>query len=790
MAPDASMEGLALDKIILKDQVGGVKNRVTLVKVEGSSNTYDVYPDRTGVTQAGDEITAAALMQMQDNVEEAIGKAGGYDRVIPYKEGTHVALKVISAPVEPAPAQTAGLCVRVKMPIVFDETFLLSVSSWAAAITAEESVTGYTPVWPAGIYTFTYDGTAWRLPLPTAAGTAYTDLRTDLAITSSAQYTDNAVDTETIRAQQAETTLNHAVRRGYSPALHGTVSGEAVRIADSAAESDFSRLAALGKSQQIVTEQGKNLAEISDLTFTNQTVNGYSGVSGQNLLPILDMVKTYTYSAYIDNTLGAAIPYITFWAVRYGVNEKLTDTVTLIKIGKGEAGTASATLDCAAFDWTGVTALYCGVSIDASGEGVTVTVSNFQLEEGSAATDYEPFVPDSPSPDYPSPISGVQPASVRVCGKNLADESKAKWANITANPPTLLDKSAAVGSTLTISNTSERGIGVGVPVAPSAKYTVRMDGIAYVGNGSRLLQVGYYKSLNDVSDPMKAISRYSTNLTASDTSKIVSFTTPENCYAIVVAYAAYPVAVNDTIRVDHITVMGGTEAPFEPYAGTDYPLTLETPMYSLPGGTDEIDLVSGAETRRCGVYTFAGTETNLTLMTEKTNTCGVILSGVAPKPASAENNADRLLCSHLPSKTVGAIWMADTEGATVSAYSEIAIRLNKSHITGWSDTAASAEKLALIKAWLAAQAAAGTPVTVVYQLAAPTTTGHARADVAQPTPEANVSADGAPVDVTYSRDLQKAFDALSAAITASAVSPALIIGNTAPDTPDGVTYQD
>ena len=111
--------------------------------------------------------------------------------------------------------------------------------------------------------------------------------------------------------------------------------------------------------------------------------------------------------------------------------------------------------------------------------------------------------------------------------------------------------------------------------------------------------------------------------------------------------------------------------------------------------------------------------------------------------------------------------MADTEGATVSAYSEIAIRLNKSHITGWSDTAASAEKRTLIKAWLAAQAAAGTPVTVVYHLAAPATTDHARTDVAQPAPEANVSADGAPVDVTYSRDLQTVIDTLQAAILAA-----------------------
>ena len=77
--------------------------------MDGAENTYDVYADRTGVTQVGDEITAAALMQIQDNAEQAIGDATGYDRVIPYAEGTQTTAKVISAPVEPAAERTAGL---------------------------------------------------------------------------------------------------------------------------------------------------------------------------------------------------------------------------------------------------------------------------------------------------------------------------------------------------------------------------------------------------------------------------------------------------------------------------------------------------------------------------------------------------------------------------------------------------------------------------------------------------------------------------------------------------------
>ena len=581
-----------MDKITLKDQVGGTKNRVTLIKVDGAENTYDVYADRTGVTQVGDEITAAALMQIQDNAEQAIGDATGYDRVIPYAEGTQTTAKVISAPVEPAAERTAGLCVRVKMPAAFDETFYLAVSTWSAPIAAEESVTGYTPVWPAGIYTFTYDGTAWRLPLPMAASTAYTDT--------------------------ALSDHDHTIRRRYSPALHGTAAGEAVHITDSAAESDFSRLAVIGRSTQ-------------------------------------------------------------------------------------------------------------------DGE---------------------------PAPDTPIAIAGVQPASVRVCGKNLADESMAKWANISGNPPALLAKSAAVGSTLTITSTEYRGIGVSVPVAPSAKYTVRMDGIAYAGNGSRMLHVGYYKSLKDVSYSTKAISRYSTNLTASDTSKSVSFTTPENCYAVVVAYAAYPVAANDTIRVDHITTMEGTEASYAPYAGTDYPLTLTTPMYSLPGGADEIDLVSGAETRRCRVITLDGTETWMVRKANATSVSFVLTPGGAI-PGIAIGSAAPALSDigFRASRYSIDGYEGMTADSGVSRRPQISVLYSR---IGSSAEDTDADKISKFKVWLAAH-----PVTMVCSLAEPATVAHAQMDVAQPAPEANVSADGAPVDVTYSRDLQKAFDTLQAAILAA-----------------------
>ena len=127
---------------------------------------------------------------------------------------------------------------------------------------------------------------------------------------------------------------DHTVRRSYSPALHGTASGEAVCLTDSAAESDFSRLAVIGRSTQdgepapdtpiaiagvqpsSVRVCRKNLANIPDKTVSNAAYVGFSDVYSKNAPGVMHMVdksKIYTLSAYIDNTSGAADSGVKVW---------------------------------------------------------------------------------------------------------------------------------------------------------------------------------------------------------------------------------------------------------------------------------------------------------------------------------------------------------------------------------------------------------------------------------------------------------------------------------------------
>lgn len=54
-------------------------------------------------------------------------------------------------------------------------------------------------------------------------------------------------------------------------------------------------------------------------------------------------------------------------------------------------------------------------------KGLSVTISNIMLEEGSTTHDFEPYtggIP-SPNPDYPQEIKSVVNPTVKVCGKNL-----------------------------------------------------------------------------------------------------------------------------------------------------------------------------------------------------------------------------------------------------------------------------------------------------------------------------------------------------------------------------------
>lgn len=156
------------------------------------------------------------------------------------------------------------------------------------------------------------------------------------------------------------------------------------------------------------------------------------------------------------------------------------------------------------------TPVFNGVNKDGTNDSITVDTTDYnyliinatnlsviQVEEGSVATEYEPYTggQPSPSPDYPQPITTLTFDKITRCGKNLfdyndvnavADEIEAGdngW--ITAK----FDNTE--GSTIKFVNYFTNKI----ILKPNHKYNVFLEVKAVEGDASIVL-VSYYRPLN------------------------------------------------------------------------------------------------------------------------------------------------------------------------------------------------------------------------------------------------------------------------------------------------------
>lgn len=148
-----------------------------------------------------------------------------------------------------------------------------------------------------------------------------------------------------------------------------------------------------GKSEQKATVQGKNLfdkgragAVIAGYPDWNQTFQTTHPDRRTIVLPC-SASTTYTIQKKVGAQFRAA------WA---GVYPSHGSSISGIK----ESATTAITIT------TGEAAKYLMVWVHSSADtdALEIILGSVQIELGSTATPYEPFVPNSPSPDYPSPI--------------------------------------------------------------------------------------------------------------------------------------------------------------------------------------------------------------------------------------------------------------------------------------------------------------------------------------------------------------------------------------------------
>ena len=320
-------------------------------------------------------------------------------------------------------------------------------------------------------------------------------------------------------------------------------------------------------------------------------------------------------------------------------------------------------------------------------------------------------------PDNPYTLAGVQPTKVTVCGRNLAANPRFNAAD-QFSPCVYAD----------------------CELQPNTKYTISLyvpAGEAYYTNENLFVKVVYL--------PVSNGGIYSAVVTTKPT---ISNTDPRQ-YAAGKGWILLKVQSGTTASGnarDLQIEFGDTATPYEPYTGQTIDLPALEPLYGDGTVNDEYDAATGVENRRWKRVVFDGTENWGLSRTESGNNRYFTQ---APD-AVAHNLLSQIVCSHWLSLEPGQTWQ-DKTGITLS--------LGNADKNIWIyDPRFAQADLPTFKAWLAAQYAAGTPVTVVYQLAEPVITQHDPARILPPAPVCRVFADAGGVDVGYNRDINIAFE--------------------------------
>ncbi len=304
--------------------------------------------------------------------------------------------------------------------------------------------------------------------------------------------------------------------------------------------------------------------------------------------------------------------------------------------------------------------------------------TQLQIEEGAMVTAYAPFVPNSPSPDYPAPISGYSGGNLYRRGKNLCPVSS-KITTGTGN-------SGGWADNLIVKN---------VPVVPGQTYVVSLER----SKSDNMTGMGAVPTRYVHPTPTSATKHsqlWSQYLIDYSTPPGVPFTIPAGMHYISFTFGNN-VYINDgqpgLLSVENFQLELGTVATvYEPYSGSDIPLPLQAPAYGLPGAVDSRDVISGVETHRTAKLTLTGTE-NVMLYSDGSSSFYYITTSMAQTSESK--------CSHFK--------YGNVDGFTT--------------VTGVLRFFATAlyPTVADFKAFLSAQFAVGKAVEVVYKLATPVT---------------------------------------------------------------------
>ena len=350
-------------------------------------------------------------------------------------------------------------------------------------------------------------------------------------------------------------------------------------------------------------------------------------------------------------------------------------------------------------------------------------------------------------PDHPYVVDGVVPAAVSAAGKNLIGmESPYQIA------------SSVVGADSATAERYNNGVTLTMPSASSATWAAERLWWPITA-GTYTLQV---KMETNDSAFTPNLGVY-TKKTLTDTAEALTTVTASGSKTITVGASGYIGLylhlTMDTGNTGARTVRyydiqlepGNTVTDYEPYTGATVTLPTLEPLYGDGTVSDEYDAATGIETRRWKRMELDGTENwhlSGTVETSKYRPT-LVLSDIVT--LDSNQVLPDIVCTHYQTQTMYNSYRCTTG---------VSMDTPASNGMAVYDANYDTNSLAAWKSYLAAQKAAGTPVTVVYRLTEPVVTQRDPARVIPPAPMCNVYADQGDVDVTYNRDINMAFAAL------------------------------
>lgn len=315
-----------------------------------------------------------------------------------------------------------------------------------------------------------------------------------------------------------------------------------------------------------------------------------------------------------------------------------------------------------------------------------VTINNFkfyaQLEKGSTATTYEPYVGGipSPNPDYPQDIQVVTgDQTVKVTGKNLINQVET-------------NKSVTSSGGISAGNTAYLGIEDAVPCEPNTTYAVSFEHDVSGVN----LYVGFW----DENGNFIARTGFSTNRT---------FTTPNNAHSLFFylnrSGVTFP-TIGGWVQLE----LGSTVTAYEPYQSQTYPLSLGSLELAKIGTYQDYIWKDGSDWKihkEVGKAVYVG-QNNESWSIQQTNPTTIYYQAGAQVLRPTEVNVLPLaLSDNFTVYTGSALYNSDHSGFAISLSGYLRINMLKT----------VAPDVNTLKTWLGTH-----NTTVYYALATPTDT--------------------------------------------------------------------